>query len=183
MTRNHLIPRPQESVAPPGSRIAGMLAGSDFHDAWAVRSRAVDLPALGHFLAAVQHTPGWVNACMALRNRAVSVVGLKNLGALSMITPGKAPSEYSAGERVGIFTLFENHFEEVLLGDRDKHLDVVLSVHRAELPHASEVLVTVTTVVHVHNALGRIYMVPVRPMHRLIAPAVLAAIAQPLPRP
>lgn len=113
---------------------------------------------------------------MALRNRAVSLVGLKDLGSLSGVANNKPPSEYRAGDRVGIFTLFQNTFDEALLGDSDNHLNVVLSVHRAMRPDAQSVTVTVTTVVHVKNVLGRIYMLPVKPMHRIIAPAMLGAI-------
>lgn len=149
--------RALETVAPTNSLVESYLAGSDFHDSWSVTSRAVGLPALGHFIAAVKRAPRWVDRCMALRNRAVSLVGLKNLGDLSAVPHGKAPSEYRPGERVGIFTLLENTPDEALLGDKDKHLDVVLSVHRAARPGTNDVLVTVTTVVHVHNALGRIY--------------------------
>jgi hypothetical protein len=177
-TLGRMNERPRETVAPRNSLAAGLLTGSDFHDSWSIKSSAVQLPALGHFIAAVQRTPRWVDACMGLRNRVVSLLGLKNLGHLSAVARGKAPLEYRPGERVGIFTLFENTCDEALLGDKDKHLNVVLSVHRALLPEAKEVLVTVTTVVHVHNALGRIYMLPVKPMHRVIAPAVLGAIGK-----
>ena len=64
------------------------------------------------------------------------------------------------------------------LGDSDKHLDVVLSVHRAPLG-GDAVTITVTTVVHVKNWLGHMYMLPVRPMHRLITPAVLSRLPRP----
>jgi Protein of unknown function (DUF2867) len=170
--------RPRETVPPLNSQAARLLVGSDFHDAWSIKSKAVELSALGHFIAAVERTPRWVNACMALRNRTVALLGLKNLGHLSALARDKLPSEYRPGDRVGIFTLFEGTFDEALLGDKDKHLNVVLSVHRSQFPGASEVLITVTTVVHVHNALGRIYMLPVKPMHRVIAPAVLGAIGK-----
>jgi hypothetical protein len=36
--------------------------------------------------------------------------------------------------------------------------------------------VIVSTVVHIHNALGRLYMLFVKPAHCVIAPAVLARI-------
>ena len=107
----------------------------------------------------------------------MSLVGLKDLGHLSGVTKGKLPSEYRSGDRVGIFTLFQNTFDETLLGDQDKHLNVVLSVHRALCSDGHSVTVTITTVVHVKNTLGRIYMLPVKPMHRVIAPAVLRTIA------
>lgn len=153
-----------------------LIPGSDFHDAWSVTATNPSLSAFGQFLKAVAATPAWVNACMALRNRTVALVGLKNLGALDAFDPTKPEQSYRTGERVGIFTLLENTFDEVLLGDRDKHLTVTVSVHRQRFA-ASEVVVTVTTVVKVHNLLGRLYMIPVKPMHRIIAPSVLRAVA------
>lgn len=116
---------------------------------------------------------------MSARNRIVQLFGLKNLGAMDNLDGTRVPKDYVLGDRVGIFTLFENSFDEVLLGDRDKHLNVVLSVHRKLLPEGLAVEVTLTTVVHVKNLLGRLYMLPVAPAHRIIAPAVLAGIAEP----
>ena len=169
---------PFKASTPEGSQIAERLAGAYFYDTWSVKSGEVERSALEHFIAALEKTPRWVDACMTLRNRAVSLVGLKDLGGLSGLQANKSVSSYRPGDRVGIFTLFENTFDEVLMGDKDKHLNVVLSVHRRPLPASNEVLVTVTTVVHVHNTLGRLYMLPVKPMHRRIAPAVLRAIGQ-----
>lgn len=173
-----MTPAPQESTFPPASLIARLVPGSDFHDAWVIRAGDPSLSALGQFLKAARRTPRWVSACMALRNRAVSLFGLKHLGGLENLSPGKAESDYRPGDRVGIFTLFDNTPDEVLLGDRDKHLDVTLSVHLSPEPASGAQLITLTTVVQVHNLLGRVYMLPVTPMHRLIAPAVLRAVAQ-----
>lgn len=160
---------------PPGSRIARQLQGASFHDAWAIDVADPSLSALGQFLKSARATPRWVDACMRLRNRAVQLVGLKDLGGLSRVHPGRPDADYRPGDRVGIFTLFENTPDEVLLGDRDKHLDVVVSVHCAR-PAGQPVRVTVTTVVLTKNLLGRLYMMPVKPMHRLIAPSVLRTI-------
>ena len=170
--------QPQETQAPLNSRIAKLLAGSHFHDAWCIESSQVGLSALEYFLMAAKRTPRWVSACMALRNRVVARVGLKDLGHLSVLPTDKPASAYLPGERVGIFTLLENTPDEALLGDKDKHLDVVLSVHKHLLSGTSGVVVTVTTVVHIHNLLGRVYMWPVKPMHRLITPSVLRTIGK-----
>ena len=113
---------------------------------------------------------------MSIRNKVVKRLGLKDLGQLAAISDAKPEHAYRVGDRVGIFTLFDIQPNEVLFGDRDKHLDVVLSVHTASVSPTSEVQVTVTTVVHVHNLLGRLYMIPVAPMHRIIAPAVVANV-------
>ena len=120
-------------------------------------------------------TPLWVEQLMALRNRIVSLLGLKNLGGLSQIDPGKPESAYLVGDRVGIFTLISRSANEVLLGDRDKHLNVVVSVHQ-QVNAGGAAWVTVTTVVHVNNWLGRLYMIPVAPAHRLIARAMVQTV-------
>jgi hypothetical protein len=172
------VHRPRETAPPPGSRIAGCLAGASFHDAWCIDAPPLGRAALSHFLVAAARTPRWVDACMDLRNRVVRRLGLKHLGALAAVDPARPWDSHRAGERVGIFTLFENHFDEALLGDRDKHLDVVLSVHRQPGADGHGDRVTLTTVVHVHNMLGRLYMLPVRPMHRVIAPAVLGRLVR-----
>lgn len=168
---------PRETVAPLNSLVAELVPGSYFHDAWSVRAAEPDLSALGQFLRAARATPAWVAACMSVRNRIVSLVGLKNLGALGALHADKRESDYQPGDRVGIFTLFRNTQTEVLLGDRDKHLDVTVSIHTAPAVLPGERIVTVTTVVSVHNLMGRAYMVPVIPMHRIIAPSVLRAVA------
>ncbi len=166
-----------ETAPPAGSRILARLPGADFQDAWAIRAGDPSLSALGHFLKGVAATPAWVHTSMALRNRVARLVGLKNLGALNDIDPAKSEADYRPGDRLGIFTLIENQPEELLVGDSDRHLDVWLSVHRR--PDGDGPLITVTTVVHTKGWLGRLYMLPVAPMHKLIVPRVLASLDSP----
>lgn len=114
---------------------------------------------------------------MRLRNRVVSVLGLKDLGSLSSIDATPPVCPYQPGDRIGIFTLISASASEVLLGDRDKHLDVVVSIHTtAASTQTSPAVVRVTTVVHVHNWLGRLYMIPVRPAHRIIVKTMVRAM-------
>jgi len=166
--------RPIETKTPTNSRIALFLDGANFYDSWSITLNDTSLSALEYFIAAVKRTPRWIDMCMTARNRMSRLVGLKDLGTLSRVAD-KPASEYMPGDRVGIFTVFENTFNEAIIGDKDKHLNVALSIYREEHP-GGQVTVTVTTVVHVKNMLGRLYMLPVKPMHRLIAPAVLATI-------
>lgn len=166
-------------AVPPGSAIHAHLAGAHFHDCHAVEVPGTPRSALGYYLAAVAQTPSWVNALMALRNRIVRLAGLKDLGHLGDFDPSKPESAYVAGDRVGIFTLISNSDDEVLLGDHDKHLRVVLSVCKQSCGSERVATVTITTVVHVHNLLGRLYMLPVTPLHKRIAPAVLARLGAP----
>jgi Protein of unknown function (DUF2867) len=168
---------PTATTAPVGSQIATRLPGAYFHDAWAIRAAEPSLSALEQFLRVAKKTPVWIDRLMALRNRIVALFGLKNLGGIAQIDPNRRASDYEAGDHVGIFTLISNSPNEVLLGDSDKHLRVVVSVHKQHLENR-DALVTVTTVVHIHNWLGRLYMIPVKPAHKVIARSMVSAIGQ-----
>lgn len=167
---------PYEATAPKKSRVESLLPGAYFHDAWAIAPAEPNLDALGQFLRVARRTPRWIDTLMNVRNRVVGYVGLKNLGGLSQINPDKASSKYVVGERVGIFTLISKTEDEVLFGDDDNHLKVVVSVHKCAGASSKESVVTVTTVVHVKNWLGRLYMVPVAPAHRVIARAMVKTV-------
>jgi len=65
------------------------------------------------------------------------------------------------------------------LGEDDKHLDFRLSVLRS--PDLSPTLggqLTVSTVVHCHNLLGRAYILVIAPFHRLVVKASLRRAAR-----
>ena len=164
------------SRVPDGSLIARRLPGAYFHDAWSVEPADPGLCALEYFLKAAQATPAWVNQLMSVRNRVVARLGLKDLGHLGGFNSDKPLDEYQPGDRIGIFTLLENQVDEVVLGDTDKHLDVALSVHLGRDPESDRAVLTVSTVVHIHNVLGRLYMLPVAPVHKLITPSVMRVL-------
>lgn len=165
--------RATPSSVPAESAINARLPGAFFYDCYTITVPNTSRSALGHFLTAVANTPQWVNRLMTLRNKLVQLVGLKDLGALGGFDPAKPDSAYAPGDRVGIFTLISNTDNEALLGDSDKHLDVVLSIFKHPPGSNGIPSISITTVVHVHNLLGRVYMLPVTPLHKLIAPAVL----------
>jgi hypothetical protein len=183
MARPDPRPRAQATAGdvPAGSRIATRVPGADFLDAWAIRSPGVTTGGppgvLDLYLEGARRNPSWIEACMALRNRVVQPLGLKNLGGLSELALDKPACDYRPGDRVGVFTLIEQGAHEVLLGDSDRHLDVVVSLHRQVLPGLDATLLTVTTVVHLKSRLGWLYMLPVRPMHRVIARAMTTRLA------
>lgn len=161
------------SDVPLESAINSRLSGAYFYDCYIISVPDHTNTALGHFLTALANTPSWIKLLMALRNKIVRFIGLKDLGGLEELNPSKPASAYMPGDRVGIFTLISNSEHEALLGDSDKHLDVVLSVYMHPVGQDDVQSVSVTTVVHIHNLLGRIYMLPVTPLHKLIAPTIL----------
>ena len=160
-------------AVPGNARIHLQLAGADFVDAHRAQVLNTERTALGHFLRLMSSMPGWIDNLMVLRNRLVRLCGLKDLGRLSRIDLERDEGSYRVDERIGIFTLVSNSPDEVLLVDRDKHLDVYISLLRLPLGSDNRREIVVSTVVHTHNRLGRLYMLPVAPFHRFIAPIAL----------
>lgn len=167
---------------PPGTAIHAALPGAHFFDAYKVADPHPARTALQTWLDVMARTPRWTQQLMALRNRLVRLVGLKDLGQLHDAHPpasGHAPSDagsYRVGDRVGIFLIRHLSDTEVVLGQNDKHLDVQVSL--TQHAHASgPAMVVVSTVVHIHNALGHVYMAVVTPFHRRIVRAMLQRLA------
>lgn len=161
---------------PPASAISQYVPGADFIDCHQVQVRDTERTALRHFLTLMAATPGWLDNLMKLRNTLVQSVGLKDLGALARVDLATPDDAYQPGDRVGIFTLLGNHPDEVLVADQDKHLDVFLALTRLPLAADGTRTVVLSTVVRTHNALGKLYMLPVAPFHRRIAPMTLRGI-------
>jgi hypothetical protein len=153
--------------APAGSEISRRLDGAYYHDSYRIAIPPSDASALELYLRVARQTPGWVNWLMDLRNRLAGLVGLKNLGALNGASARKPASDYRVGDRVGIFDVRYLTPDEVILGDTDKHLKVEVSVCK------TDGALNVSTVVHLHNLLGRLYMVPVAPLHKVIVRSML----------
>ena len=167
------------SVAVPAStHIHASLPGAYFADCYQMTNPRPDAPALQVWLDLVRQTPGWVNALMGLRNRIVARLGLKDLGRL-----GGRPqdlkaqaSQYQVGDRVGIFVIRQLSPHEVVMGQDDRHLEVQVSL--AKQLQGGQAVLCLSTVVHVHNRLGRAYMAVVEPFHRIIARSMLARAAR-----
>ncbi|PRA71193.1 hypothetical protein CQ065_04115 [Pseudomonas sp. MYb187] len=166
---------------PVASLIYPRVANASFIDAHQAALADADQPAMAYFLDLMASMPGWIDNLMVLRNRVVQAFGFKDLGRLTRIDRQRDPASYLPGERVGIFTLVCNTPEEVLLVDRDKHLDVYISLLCQPVTADSPRTVVLSTVVHPHNLLGRLYMLPVAPFHRFIAPIALGRLLRARP--
>lgn len=167
--------KPQASETPAFSALHPNLPSAYFHDCYAITLPPDSRTPLELYLDLVSRTPGWIDFLMNLRNRFVVKLGLKSVGVLSGIDRNKPAHAYGIGDQAGIFRLLEIHDNEVVLGETDKHLDVKVSVARQT--QAGKTVVYVSTVVHVHNAMGRAYMFFITPAHRIIAPATVARLA------
>lgn len=130
-----------------------------------------DPDVLARFLFANQ--PSWVGKLMTMRDAIVSNVGLKTGKHLATLASD------AKANRLGIFKVYSTNDTEIVVGEDDKHLDFRVSVlcSGGAAPDSRRLL-TVSTVVHCHNQLGRSYLMAIAPFHRMIIKASLRRAAQ-----
>lgn len=121
--------------------------------------------------------PKWVGKLLNVRNKIVSVFGLKTSTGYENIENFKC----DPGEQMGLFKVFYKTENEVVLGEDDKHLDFKVSLF-LESPknNIAKKSIIITTTVKYNNWFGRLYFMPVRPFHKLIVPTMLKGIIKEL---
>ena len=119
--------------------------------------------------------PGWVRALIWVRDRAARTLGLKTAGDRRLAPIGSLPS-FEPGTVAGPWPVHARSGSEILLGDDDRHLDFRLSIQR-QGPDDGPAAV-LSTVVRFHGWFGRLYFLPVAPVHRFIMPVLLRELAR-----
>lgn len=88
------------------------------------------------------------------------------------------PSTWPGRDSTSIFRVYGKSETEIVLGEDDKHLDFRLSfLHTPALSPTLGGQLTVSTVVHCHNLLGRAYIFVIAPSHRQVVKASLRRAA------
>ncbi len=170
-TRQHCV---MGVSLPQESGIAGAYASTDLADAYSIElppGASTNPELLARFIFSQQ--PSWINALMAIRDALVGGFGLKTARQLTSAGPGRETG------RVGIFKIYDASSSEVILGEDDKHLDFRLSVLCSnQSTAAGKRHLTLSTVVHCHNRLGRLYILVIAPFHRLVVKSTLRRAAR-----
>lgn len=157
-----------------GALLYPQLPGSHFAHAARIRLAQRPESAAQAYLGIARQVPGWFDGLMRLRNAGMRLLGMKHLGAIRSV-PAHAPATLAVGDRLGIFSVRTLAADGIVLGDSDRHLRVELSV---ELGAGDSCELQVSTVVHLHRPFGRLYMLPVAPLHRIIVPHLLERYAR-----
>jgi hypothetical protein len=146
-----------------------ILPGAQFGDAFQIIVEGQNLSAIEAAKRAVYGAPSWINRLLQLRTILVKPLGLK---------PGENPAEDKAGpDNIGIFPVLVEEPQHVMLGMNDKHLDFRLLVDVVNEGGGRQII-TASTVVKTHNALGRAYLAFVKPFHKVIVPAMMARVSR-----
>jgi hypothetical protein len=167
------MPKVRAIPFPPESRLHAGLSGASFHDAFEADLRDERLSATQIAVRLLGATPDWVEALMAIRNRAVALAGLRDVGRLGAVDDRPA-ADYVVGDRLSLFRIVAMEPDELVLAADDRHLDSRVSfLRRRRDGRASYAICTRVTT---HNALGRLYMAPVGPVHALIVRRAMATL-------
>jgi len=168
LTRVRPVPLPTQSA------VATVYQSTNLADAFAIRlpfGSSRDPDVLWRFLISQQ--PSWIGWLTNVRDAIVACFGLKTAKHLATL------SSEAEADRIGIFKVYGRSDNEIVLGEDDRHLDFRLSVLRT--PDLSPTLggqLTVSTVVHCHNLLGRVYISVIAPFHRQVVKASLRRAAR-----
>ena len=126
-------------------------------------------------------SPKLVDKLFVLRNKIVSVFGLKTSGDITDRQKQLDNFKCETGEQLGLFKVFSRTDNEVVIGEDDKHLNFRVSLflenHKTEL---NKKVLTISTTAEFNNWFGRLYFLPVKPFHKLIVPTMLKGIIKEL---
>jgi hypothetical protein len=173
-------PRVRAVPYPSQSRLSPLYKSAYFIDAFAItlpppRSKGYQSDALAR--AFFGQSPAWFSLLMWIRDRVVSVFGVKTS------TEIKATAEKKGVETIGLFPVLSRTQSETIVGENDSHLDFQTSIliRDSQLDMADfkngegrGTEMVVLTVVHCHGLFGKVYITFIQAFHVLIVKYSLA---------
>lgn len=112
--------------------------------------------------------PKWANSLLKIRDLIVKPFGLKTSEQIAKSPQQPDHMRYEVGSQHGIFKLLYKSENEVVLGQEDTHLDVKVSLLLEPSINESNKTLSITTAVKFNNFFGKLYFLPVKPIHKLI---------------
>jgi hypothetical protein len=160
----------QQVALPSQSAVASAFESMNLADAFSIQlppGASTNPDVLARFIFSEQ--PSWIGALTKVRDAIVAGFGLKTATRLATL---------ASDNRIHIFKIYGISDTEVVLGENDKHLDFRVSIlcTPGSTPDAGNRL-TLSTVVHCHNRLGRAYLSAIAPFHRQVVRASLRRAA------
>jgi len=122
-------------------------------------------------------TPTWIKLLLAIRNIIVRPFGLKTNTNIHNKQKLVGDFKFEPGEQYGIFKVYSRTQMELIVGQKDKHLDFKVSLLLNKTTLGDSVLI-ISTVVSFHNRLGKLYFLFVKPFHKLIVPSTLKSMVR-----
>ena len=146
---------------PPESRLRDSLPRMDYLDSFEVPSRTPEQDVVAIYAAALGHLPTVFKHLLVVRSHLVKPLGITGVSYGDLARPIDTERSYAVGDKLGRWTLFAKHRDEIITGKDDKHLDFRVSVFRDARPR-----IVLSTAVMTHNVFGRAYLATILPFHR-----------------
>ena len=152
-----------------GSHTLGAPSELDYYDYRSVPLSA-EISALDAWNIMTAESGPLLRLAFRIRDGISSRFGVKRIGGFS----GNRRVTVQAGERLDFFLVEDCAPDRLVLTERDRHLDVMICLSIADR------VLTITSSVITHNTFGRLYMLPVRPAHKLIVNRYMARLQRKL---
>jgi hypothetical protein len=163
MPASQSFSRVRDAALPMESGVAPLFEGAHLADAYAIAIPPGDQRDIRTLAEAAMSLPTpWARALMRLRDAVMGNLGVKTSGEI------RNRMERSGHEHVHFFPVLSRSEHEIIVGEDDSHLDFRASLLLRQAGDGAGHEFIVTTVVHCHNRLGRIYLASILPFHRLI---------------
>ena len=174
---------------PSNSLIISSLSRNDYVDVFAVRLKTMEPIPIEKIPIIFFHAmPKWFGVLMKIRETIARWIGLKTAHGVN-IEKQLGNFTGQVGQSIGLFHVIGRTANEILAGEDDSHLNFRIS-YLADQPdclgregaekekNGYNNEITIATTVQFNNWVGRIYFLPVKPIHRLIVPIILKRMAR-----
>lgn len=162
---------------PPQSQLFSAAKTAYIVDCFSASSNQIDPPIEELYARLMSKTPKWFDLLMSLRDKIVTVLGLKSTQDMA----GSGSLFAQSGKSFGInnttkpsklmdfFTVTALSESEIILSIKDKHLDMQTSLLRSDIdPKTQQCKIIFSDVIMTHNFFGRIYLFFIMPIHKII---------------
>jgi hypothetical protein len=113
--------------------------------------------------------PFWIRALFWIRDSVMQWFQIK--------TRSDLPADETRTSTLGLFPILRGTPEEIIAGVDDRHLNFRVVVTLSKKEDGFQRL-SFRTLVQFNNTLGRIYFLPVKPLHRIIVPFMLKKFSE-----
>ena len=141
----------------------------DYVDCFEVKINNPSVDISKVMLAFFKASPKWVDILFKIRNKIVTLFGLKS----EVLDIDNITLPFKIGDKVGFFKVFEVYDNEIVVGEDDTHLNFRVSIL---LNKNKDNLLSVKTVVTFNNFFGKLYFLLIRPFHIIIVRTIISNI-------
>jgi len=133
-----------------------------------------DISILEIYKKMTSYNPCWLRLAFKTRDIFCRAAGLQTIGGFAQLNKLE---NVSSGSKLDFFTVEKISAKQLLLSAKDNHLSVFVDFLLQ--PKVNKVnKLSIKTSVYTHNLLGEIYMLPVKPVHKVIVAKMLNQVTK-----